>query len=62
MDFNRAGTELEFPYASSGLKWSFFVHSTTYNAPYVHPRLDSILELCQTYPIGSDLDQDQQNV
>ena len=26
-------------------KKSFFVHSTTPNAPYVHPRLDSILEL-----------------
>ena len=23
---------------------SFFVHSTTRNAPYVHPRLDSILD------------------
>ena len=27
-------------------KWSFFVHSTVRNAPYVHPRLDSIIELC----------------
>ena len=26
--------------------------STTRNAPYVHPRLDSILKLCRTFPIG----------
>ena len=32
--------------------WSFLVHSTTRNAPYVHPRLVSILELCQTFPNG----------
>ena len=32
-------------------KWSFFVHSTTRNAPNVQPRLDSILELCRTFPI-----------
>ena len=31
-------------------KWSFFVHSTTRDAPYVHPRLDSILELCRRFP------------
>ena len=31
-----------------------FVHSTMYdNAPYVHPRLDCILELCLIFPIGS---------
>ena len=29
-------------------KCSFFVHSTMRNAPYVHPRLDSILKLCRT--------------
>ena len=28
-------------------KWSFFEHITTRNAHYVHPRLDSILELCR---------------
>ena len=28
----------------------FFVHSTTRNAPYVQPRLESILELCWTFP------------
>ena len=33
------------------IKWSFFVHSTTRNAPYVHQRLDSIVELCRTFPI-----------
>ena len=33
----------------------FFVHSTTGNAPYVHPRLDSILELCLTFPIVINL-------
>ena len=27
-----------------------FVHSTTRNVPYVHPRPDSILELCKTFP------------
>ena len=33
-------------------KKSFFVHSTTRNAPYVHPRLDSIFELCRAFRIG----------
>ena len=33
-------------------KWSSFVHSTTRNAYYVHRRLDSILELSQTFLIG----------
>ena len=32
------------------INWSFFVHSTTRNTPYVQMRLDSILELCQTFP------------
>ena len=32
-------------------KWSFFIHSTTRTAPYVHPRLDSILELCRAFLI-----------
>ena len=31
-------------------KWGFFVNSTTGNMPYVHPRLDSIPELCQSFP------------
>ena len=33
-------------------KWSRFEHSSRHNAPYVHPRLDSILELCQTFLIA----------
>ena len=33
------------------IKWNFFVHSTTRNAPYVHPRLDLILKLGRTLPI-----------
>ena len=28
------------------------MHSTMPNAPYVQPRLDLILELCQTFSIG----------
>ena len=32
-------------------EWSFFVHSSTRNAAYVHPRLDSLLELCWKFPI-----------
>ena len=39
---------LQFPL----IKWSFFENSTTHNMPYVYPRLDYILELCQTFPIG----------
>ena len=31
-------------------KWSFLVHSTTRNAPYIHPSHDSILELWRTFP------------
>ena len=35
-------------------KWSFLVqcnlHSTTLNAPYIHPSHDSILELWRTFP------------
>ena len=40
-------------------KWSIFVHSPTLNVPYVHvhPRFDSILELCRTFPIGAQSDQ-----
>ena len=32
----------------------FFVHSTTRNAPYVHPRLDSIIELYWAFSIGQN--------
>ena len=31
-------------------KWSFFVHSTTCTAPYIHPSHDSILELWRSFP------------
>ena len=31
-------------------KWSFLVHSTTLNAPYINLSHDSILELWQTFP------------
>ena len=31
-------------------KWSFLVHSTTRNAPFIHPSHDSILELWWTFP------------
>ena len=31
-------------------KWSFLVHSTTHNAPYIHLSHDSILELWRTFP------------
>ena len=31
-------------------KWSFLVHSTTRNAPYIDQRHDSILELWRTFP------------
>ena len=54
MDFIR--TELtckkkhtNFPYVLPANKMSFFVHDTTPNEPYVHPRLDSILDLCAKY-------------
>ena len=47
MDFNRA--EPTFSLHKFGLtKWSLFVHS---NAPYVHPRLDSVLQLCWAFQI-----------
>ena len=31
-------------------RMELFIHSTKHTAPYVHPRLDLILELCQTFP------------
>ena len=33
-------------------KMGLFVHGTSCNAPNVHPRLDSILEVCRTFQIG----------
>ena len=50
MDFNKAEptcSKTNFPFT----KWSFFVHSATRIEPYVHPSLNSILELCRTFPI-----------
>ena len=62
MDFNRAeptshATELIFvtPVPANKMEF-FFIHSTTRNAPYVHLRLDSILELCRTFPINQNVD------
>ena len=62
MDFNRdEPTCYRSHFPSEGqfglTKWSFVVHSTTHNVPYVHPRLDSILELSQTFQIGRVFDQ-----
>ena len=34
------------------IKWSFFVQSTTRNAPYLLPRLDLILKFCWTFLIA----------
>ena len=31
-------------------KWSFLVHSTTHNAPYIHPGHDLILESWRSFP------------
>ena len=31
-------------------KWSFLVHSTTHNAPHIHPSHNLIPELWQTFP------------
>ena len=52
MDFNRAEPTY---YRANSLfqfrltKWSFQVQSITRSVPYVHSRLDSILELCQAF-------------
>ena len=35
-------------------KWIFLVHSTTRNAPYIHPSHDSIFELWRTFPNDTD--------
>ena len=54
MGFDRAEPHMQlnkFSLRQSRLKWSFFIRNTMRNAPYVHPRLDSILELCQTFQI-----------
>ena len=31
------------------IKWSFLIHSTKRNAPYIHPGHDLILKLCQSF-------------
>ena len=49
---NPHATELIFLTRVLASKMEFFVHSTPCNTPYVHPRLDSILELCWTFPIA----------
>ena len=36
-------------------KWSILEHSTTRNAPYIHPSHDSILGLLRTFP--NEIDQ-----
>ena len=55
MDFNRAEPTCymaNFPYASSGYQNGAFSYIlNTRNAPYLHLRLDSILELCHAFPI-----------
>ena len=55
MDFNRAEPTrylTNFLRQLRLTKLNFFrTCSTTRNAPCVHPRLDSILELCPTFPI-----------
>ena len=48
-------TELIFLSPVPANKMELFVHSTTCHGPYIHPRLDSILELCPTFPIGHNL-------
>ena len=46
---NRANFPLQFRL----IKWSFFfIQTTMRSAQYLHPRLDSILELCGTFPIA----------
>ena len=56
MDFNRAephAAEHIFLMPVPANKMKLFIHNTTGNAPYVHQRLDLILKLCQTFPIGT---------
>ena len=52
---NLHATELILLTPVPAYKMEFFVHTciTTHNAPCVHPRLDSILEVHQTFPIAS---------
>ena len=50
---NPHAPELIFLSPVPASKMELFIHSTTRNAPYVHARLDLILELCGTFPIGT---------
>ena len=55
MDFNRAEPTYYrtiFLTPVPGSKTELFVLTTMHNSPYLHPRLNSILELCQTFPIA----------
>ena len=47
---NLHATELIFHTPVPLTKWSFLVHSTTHNAPYIYPSHDSILELLRAFP------------
>ena len=49
IDFNRAEPTCSV-HQFRLIKWSFFVHITTRNAPYIHPSSDLILELWRTFP------------
>ena len=57
MDFIRTGPKCYILFFLTPVKANKMklvrTYSTTRNAPYVHPRLDSILELCQTFLIAS---------
>ena len=56
MDFNSAEPKYYgtyFPLHQFQLsKWSFFIHSTTRNAPDIHRRLHLILYLCWAFQIA----------
>ena len=45
------------PLSVPASKMEIFVHITSHNAPYVHLRLDLILELYQTFTIELDRDR-----
>ena len=54
MDFielNPHAKELIFLTPVLAIKMELNIQRTMRNAPYVHPRLDSILELCRTFSI-----------
>ena len=49
-ELNEHATELISIRQFQLTKLSFLVHSTTRNAPYIHPSHDSILKLWRTFP------------